>query len=246
MSANRVLERCARAVRRIPRETVNTAMATLIGTAIGAVTGGLLVYWVNAEDRRQAAISTAWDRVAAYDGVRRKSGGGLRQAIEYLAAHQMTLRRLYLFDADLFSLRLIPGTALHGVRLAGADLEEAVLPEADMKGARLSGARLVRACLEGANLEGAILSATRLEGQDWPAANLEGADLRGANLLGEDGAWDGVELGAADLRGVAGLTCARLARTRNWRAAYRDPALGCDADIPEPPHTPRCEALEAD
>ena len=246
MSGKRILDRCGRAARRIPRDAVNTAIATLIGTAIGAVTGGLLVYWVNAEDRQEASINAAWNQVTAYDGVRRKSGGGLRQAIEYLARHDKDLRRLYLFNADLFGLRLVPGTALRGVRLAGADLQNTVLPGADMKGARLSGARLVQACLEGANLEAAILGAAKLDGRDWPAANLEGADLRSANFSGEDGAWDGVELKMADLRGATGLTCAKLARTRNWQAAYRDPAYRCEADIPAPPEAPRCEALDAD
>jgi hypothetical protein len=122
MNEQPILGRWARAMRCIPRETINMSIATMIGTAIGAVTGGLLVYWVNAEDRRGAAVSTAWDRVAADDGVRRKSGGGLRQAIEFLAANKMNLRRLYLFDADLFGLHLAEGAAMHGVRLAGADL----------------------------------------------------------------------------------------------------------------------------
>ena len=66
------------------------------------------------------------------------------------------------------------------------------------------------------------------------------------SFSGEDGAWDGVELKMADLRGATGLTCAKLARTRNWQAAYRDPAYRCEADIPAPPEAPRCEALDAD
>jgi hypothetical protein len=45
----------------------------------------------------------------------------------------------------------------------------------------------------------------------------------------------------ADLCGATGLTCAKLARTRNWQAAYR-----CEADIPTPPEAPRCEALDTD
>lgn len=246
MTGFRILDRCTSAAQRIPRDVLNTTIATLIGTAIGAVTGGLLVYWVNAEDRREASINTAWDRVTAYDGVRRKSGGGLRQAIEFLAGHQKNLRRLYLYNADLFGLRLTPSTALQGVRLAGADLQNAILPDADLKGAWLSGARLVQACLEGAILDAAILGTAKLGGQDWPAANLQGADLRGANLSGEDGAWDGVELDMADLRGATGLTCGKLARTRNWQSAYRDPAYQCDADIPTPPESTRCEMLEGE
>jgi uncharacterized protein YjbI with pentapeptide repeats len=113
-----------------------------------------------------------------------------------------------------------------------------------MKEAWLSGARLVGAWLQGAKLNGATFSAARLQGQDWPAANLKGADLWDADLSGDDSAWVGVELYKANLRGVTGLTCAKLVQTLNWRATYRDVTFQCGADIPEAPYTLRCEVLE--
>jgi hypothetical protein len=76
------------------------------------------------------------------------------------------------------------GTNLEGANLEGAILLDANLEGANLRGANLEGAILLDANLRYANLRGANLLGTNLEGANLLDANLEGANLRGANLEG--------------------------------------------------------------
>ena len=76
------------------------------------------------------------------------------------------------------------GANLRNAFLKGAYLEGANLRNAFLKGANLYGAFLKSAYLEGADLEGANLYGAYLYGADLESANLEGADLRNASLEG--------------------------------------------------------------
>jgi uncharacterized protein YjbI with pentapeptide repeats len=91
---------------------------------------------------------------------------------------------------------------------------------AGLRGLDLSGANLERAILSGADLRGAILRDAQLTDANLDRANLFKAVLDGADLAG------------ASLVGVQFLTCAQLAVTHHWQAAYRDDELACGAPIP--------------
>jgi uncharacterized protein YjbI with pentapeptide repeats len=90
--------------------------------------------------------------------------------------------------------------------LRGLDLSRFDLSRADLRGADLRGTKFCDADLSGAHLEG---------------ANFFKAVLDGANLAG------------AFLDGVQFLNCAQLIIARNWRSAFRDETLGCEAPIPD-------------
>ncbi len=89
-----------------------------------------------------------------------------------------------------------------GCNLAGADLKEIELVNANLAGADLSRADLRYSNLRRANLAGADLSNARLN-----YANLPGADMRGCNLKNAD--LSGANLLLADLTG-ADLTGANM------------------------------------
>lgn len=96
--------------------------------------------------------------------------------------------------------------------------------------ADFSGAGLRGLDLSGANLEGAILRGADLRGAILHDAQLTDAKLDRANLF--KAVLDGADLAGANLVGVQFLTCAQLAVTHRWRAAYRDDELACGAPIP--------------
>ncbi|MFF7232466.1 pentapeptide repeat-containing protein [Streptomyces sioyaensis] len=80
---------------------------------------------------------------------------------------------------------------LHGLHLAGANLNQADLTQANLSGATLTGANLYEATLTGASLDEAMLLnaslyAATLTGADLYTATLTGADLRAATLTGAD------------------------------------------------------------
>lgn len=68
--------------------------------------------------------------------------------------------------------------------LAGVDLSQSRLHQANLQGANLSGARLNLADLSGANLRQANLSRANLAGADLSYADFEGANLQGIQLDG--------------------------------------------------------------
>ena len=83
------------------------------------------------------------------------------------------------------------------VELAGADLHNANLRDANLRGAELAGADLRRAnlcdaSLVGADLTGANLFSASLVGADLTDANLAGARLRNAVL--DSTSWSGLRL----------------------------------------------------
>ncbi|PIQ95499.1 MAG: hypothetical protein COV67_14580 [Nitrospinae bacterium CG11_big_fil_rev_8_21_14_0_20_56_8] len=88
--------------------------------------------------------------------------------------------------------------------LAGADLSnlklmEANLSQANLAGADLSSTYLIKADLSNADLSGADLSGTIFSDADLSGANLEGADTSDAFFNG------------ANLTGARGLTCDQVA-----------------------------------
>ena len=95
-------------------------------------------------------------------------------------------------------------TQLVGVRLSGgANLNAAILIEADLREARLIAPRLAGANLIEADLRGARLI----------MADLRGADLRGAKLAGAD-------LIEADLSEAENLTAEQVKDAKNWHRAH--------------------------
>jgi uncharacterized protein YjbI with pentapeptide repeats/ABC-type sugar transport system substrate-binding protein len=120
------------------------------------------------------------------------------------------------------------GAVLLGADLAGAHLENALLPAADLRrvvfaGAHLSSADLAAARLENADLGGADLFRADLRGARLSGADLRNADLSNADLQGADltkARLQGARLVGADLRG-ASLRYAQLQRANLSRADLR-------------------------
>lgn len=99
-----------------------------------------------------------------------------------------------------------------------ANLDGAIMADADLRRAYLSFAKLAGVDLRGANLEDAILRAADLTEAMLINANLDGvklldATLQSANLHGAT--LRGANLAGADLNGVRGLSDARLAEAES-------------------------------
>jgi len=97
------------------------------------------------------------------------------------------IARLAVLSPTCFFTRV--RNSLSQLQLAGACLNQAMLPEvnlslANLAIAELNRANLVAANLSQANLSWASLAAANLQHSNLSQANLEGADLSGANLLG--------------------------------------------------------------
>ncbi|MEN8198443.1 MAG: pentapeptide repeat-containing protein [Thermodesulfobacteriota bacterium] len=97
---------------------------------------------------------------------------------------------------------LLDTNRCYGCNLAGADLSDENLDEADLEGADLSNANLREADLEGANLKGANLSGANLSGADLSEADLYRAVLSNADL--SEANLEDTLLDDADLSGVKG------------------------------------------
>ncbi len=111
----------------------------------------------------------------------------------------------------------------------------------DLSGANLFRANLQRAILSEANLSGANLGEADLQSTIVDSANLSGADLRGANLQAamlNDANISGPNLSTANLQG-AYLGGANIAKARLFKADLRATAL-YRADLRE------AELIEAD
>lgn len=106
--------------------------------------------------------------------------------------------------ADCLRARAAEGAPLHGLRLAHAALDGAVLSGADLRGADLPEALLTNSRLDGARLGG---------------ANLYNADLRGARLAGAELTDACVDW--ADLRGARGLRAEDCRRIRPTVPGFR-------------------------
>jgi uncharacterized protein YjbI with pentapeptide repeats len=118
------------------------------------------------------------------------------------------------------------GNALQGsTALAGADLQQMVLPQihleqallsgANLSGANLSGAHLQEASLHRANLSGANLSQANLRSADLGATDLQGANLTGADLTGASLGRDKEGPGSSGLQFARGRRRDRPANLRN-------------------------------
>ncbi len=70
--------------------------------------------------------------------------------------------------------------------LAGADLEYAVLSDANLRDSNFTGAFMRHANLSGADLQNAVLRNAVLNSTDMTNVDLRGADLRGAYLVNAD------------------------------------------------------------
>lgn len=92
------------------------------------------------------------------------------------------------------------GCDLEGIAAHWAELEDAILDNANLEGRNLAGSRLTGASLKGTRLTGADLTGTHLEGADLAGAILNGAILQGAHLDGANLA--GAQLGDAILDGA--------------------------------------------
>lgn len=116
------------------------------------------------------------------------------------------LRKVNLFRADL------QGAILGDADLCEAFLVEANLQAADLREANLAGAYLGEANLQGANLQNADLQGTNLIG-----ANFQGATLRGAILTASK--LSGTNMAGADLRGATFNTETILPDKTRWLEA---------------------------
>jgi len=96
--------------------------------------------------------------------------------------------------------------SLSRARLDGSDFRRAILSAADLGGANLGVAALRHARLDLSNLEGAVLRGCDLSGAVLSRARLAGADLKGAIMVGAD-------LRAADLSKVENLTQMQVEKT---------------------------------
>lgn len=151
-------------------------------------------------------------------------------------------QRTYLYEADLPNAEL-RAASLACSNLLGANLRAAILAEANFSGAELGGADLSKALLSDANFQGAELWGTNfreayLRDANFQKANLRAAQLQKADLWGAD-LWGAylrqTNFREADLRGTKGINCFQLSEAAYWQTAYRDEALACGAEIPEPP-----------
>ena len=187
------------------------------------------------------------------------TGNDHRECI-FPAKQREALVALSLSYSNLSNARLrgaeLARSALRGADLATADLRDANLQHTDLRGADLEdtdlrGANLQGACLSSslmgpiyptslqrAKLSDADLRNADLRGVDLRGADLERADLRGADLRDWEGVsirWDGAKLEEVNLLNVRGIDCFRLKQADGWERAYRDPRLGCGAEVPAVP-----------
>lgn len=122
------------------------------------------------------------------------------------------------FEIDLQDRRFSKNLSLREARLAGANMERAILDSIDLRQANLRNATLREATMVGANLSGADLRGANLDSAKLQNARIVNADLsmaslRGANLQGAD--LSNATLLRGDLRG------ANLSQTRFGRANLR-------------------------
>lgn len=106
---------------------------------------------------------------------------------------------------------------LRGLRLSGANLFKGRLAQADMQGALLENANLAESYLGKTNLTGANLRAANLQGANMREVILTGADLTGANL-------HSAHLASARLRGI-NLSEANVQAANFWGANLQDAQL---------------------
>lgn len=120
-----------------------------------------------------------------------------------------------LLDGAIFAFATLNRCRFGPRQLAGLDLRNALLSDADLRGLDLSGARLDGAVLTGANLTGAVLRGTslrdaRLDRTDFSQTDATGAVFDGARGIGTrftgatlaDASFVGTRLGAAEFAGA--------------------------------------------
>lgn len=144
-----------------------------------------------------------------------------RGPIDWSDEHQHEREGLNLCGADLskVDLRGLPLASMRGGlhwdqwayatpeqgRMAGVNLQEAILIDTSLEGANLAAAHLEGANLSNAHLEGANLSSAYLAGAQLIGTHLEGADLFKARLLGanlREACLEGASLYKTDLTGA--------------------------------------------
>ena len=88
-------------------------------------------------------------------------------------------------EADL-ERAVLSEADMRGVSLVGADLQYAVLNHADLRRCKLTGANLRSANFDHANLDGASLEGAHLRGATMRGASVRDVDMTGADLIGVD------------------------------------------------------------
>jgi hypothetical protein len=127
-----------------------------------------LIGWiVDYPQREQAAVRTAWSVVNA-------KGGGRKEALEYLASHQVDLKGLY-GTGGYFEGIVLNDRDLRWSELADANFENADLTGANLQDSKLPGVNFKNANLVNANFGGALIT-------DSPLTNFEGAQIDGADF----------------------------------------------------------------
>jgi Pentapeptide repeats (8 copies) len=126
----------------------------------------LITWIIDYPERQRTAIRTAWSVVTA-------KGGGRKDNLEYLAAHQADLTGLY--GASGFFSNIV----LKKRDLRWSDLEDANFEKADLTATNLEGSKLSGVSFKDATLVRARFRYSRL----YPKApNFDGADLDGADF----------------------------------------------------------------
>ena len=167
-----------------------------------------------------------------------KTGRGHAPGLTQTACDEMiqALRKSYAEDWAAARVRIIRASSASD--LAGKDLRNAILRDAQLQGAnlrnaKLQGAELGWAKLQGANLWEAQLQEADLRGAQWQGANLRRAQLQGANLTFAQ--LQGAELVSAKLQGAdlrhaqlreADLGDAQLQGANLWWAQLQEADLG--------------------
>lgn len=153
-------------------------------------------------------------------------------------------------NADLseaiFQSATLGNAVLVGANLSGSNFRDAGLMSCDLTSANLSrtdfrDANLQKAILVGASIEYGDFRRSQLNRTNFGSARLTYARFREATL--NRAVLVEALVSNADFRQAQSLTCEQLTQAVDWQGAYRDPALACGAEIPEPTEDGMPEAV---
>lgn len=216
--------------------------AFIVITVIGVGIAGIGL-WLDLVDRKAQRTARAWQTVASS----LPGNTGKVEAAEYLAAQGHSLSKADFSPNSILDEHRKAPTCKYRVYLPALDLRKAVRAEGanlsctDMgtdkegkkqeKHAKFDERRLSQAKFIKSNVEYASFADAKLTSADFRAAQLGGADFRGATLRGaklecanlnnvvfdDKVEIDGASIDYADLRGVRGMRCDMLKKTKGWK-----------------------------
>jgi hypothetical protein len=174
-----------------PKEVPQVVQILLSAMTLVPVLYGALRFPRLLRDQRKAKQYQAWQAIGSARGV--PGDGGRKSALEDLNADRVSLEGVDLSGNAHLPCLNVPQAILIRANLQGAmlkqadfrfaDLTEANLEGSDLEMAKLRGAMLYRANLQGVNLGAADLDGTLLQESNLANANLISVNLRRAVLL---------------------------------------------------------------